>query len=346
MKFGGSLTAVVLTAAVCLGIGAGGTALFLTATPPPDLSASPSASSIALSLQQFNDSRSVQVTLDQQAGLQLITSATGVLTESSCQNGASVTSGSVPWSANEQPIVALHTAVLLYRDLKVGDTGRDVRALQEELHRLAVGSAATGTLTSSDTAAFDKLASTAAGAALAAGAISRRNVVWIPMTTTPIAQCQAQIGSDLTAQLALTSPATTAGRIVPMPTGLLPGTRTLTVDGTPINVDPSGRIEDDTALAKLLATPTGQAAAATISSQSPVPLIGTLALNKPLMTASIPASAVIESNGTTCVIDAGESRRSVAVVSSQLGRSIVSFTSTAAPPTSVQVNPPANATCS
>lgn len=346
MKVGGSLTAVVLTAAVCLGIGASGTALFLTATPPPDLSASPSASTISVLLEQFNDARSVQVTLDQQAGLQLITSATGVLTGSSCRPGAPVTSGSVPWSANEQPIVALHTTVPLYRDLKVGDAGPDVRALQEELHRLSVGSAATGTLTLSDTAAFDKLASTAAGAALPGGTIARRNVVWIPMAITAIAQCQAQIGSDLSAQLALTSPSTTAGRIVPMPTGLLPGTRTLTVDGTSITVDPSGRIADAGALATLLATPTGQAATATISSPSPVPLLGTLALNTPLMTASLPASAVIQSGGATCVIAGGGSPRPVAVVSSQLGRSIVSFAGPAAGPTSVQVSPPANATCS
>ena len=72
------------------------------------------------------------------ADRQLPGNATGTVTEN--WMAGELRSGSRAYQVNDRTVVALHTATPLYRDLKVGDRGEDVRSLNDELSRLGYDS--------------------------------------------------------------------------------------------------------------------------------------------------------------------------------------------------------------
>lgn len=341
-----SPTAIILVAAACLGVGALVGGLATSAGAPDGLSPPPTASTMAVTLRPFNDARGVSLTLQQTPGMALSTSRHGIVTATSCVRGGSLKSGDVAWAVAGVGLLALHTAVPLYRDLKVGDTGPDVAGLTAELHRLDSSVPSSATLATVHVAAVDALLPSGQSPPTAGSTISRDRIVWLPQTSTNIASCDAVVGAEVTGSLAVTRPTITGASLAQPPAGLVPGDRVLTVDGTvfPATAHPPS-ITDPAQLKKLLATPTGSAAAATVGSNTPVPLQASFALADPVQAATVPAAAVIGSANRSCVLDAGGVSHRVRVVDSQLGRSVIQFAD-GPTPTAVSITPPSNASCS
>ena len=90
------------------------------------------------SSQEYSGTQQVNVVPTIAADRQLPGNATGTVTEN--WMAGELRSGSRAYQVNDRTVVALHTATPLYRDLKVGDRGEDVRSLNDELSRLGYDS--------------------------------------------------------------------------------------------------------------------------------------------------------------------------------------------------------------
>ena len=102
------------------------------------LSAPSVVESAPASVQEYSGTQQVNVVPTVSGNRDLLGNASGTVTEN-WANGE-LRSGTRAYQVNDRNIVALHTATPLYRDLKVGDRGEDVRSLNDELGRLGYDS--------------------------------------------------------------------------------------------------------------------------------------------------------------------------------------------------------------
>lgn len=309
---------------------------------PASLATQPTASEVAVESRPFNDARPVQLSLDVGPARVMTAPAPGVVTAYQCAIGRPTPSGSSPISIDGAPVLALATAVPLWRDLPRGTKGADVTALQSELTRLghpvttdagAVGAATLAALKS----VMNKVGMTPASPS----SISRQQVVWIPPGVATITQCSSSVGSEVDRGQALASyaPALLGAHITSIPTPLVPGRRSVHLGQLAVAVDDQGRVTDAADLAAIEASP----AYATFDAQTAATgLPATFALDDPIPVAVVPPSAVVVDDTTSCVIAEGKPVP-VEVVGSQLGESYVQFAKT--PPRTVAISPPEDTTC-
>lgn len=132
------LTWVLLTAATVAALTVGACALWLPDRAPSVLSAPSVVESAPASVQEYSGTQQVNVVPTVSGNRDLLGNASGTVTEN-WANGE-LRSGTRAYQVNDRNIVALHTATPLYRDLKVGDKGEDVRSLNDELGRLGYDS--------------------------------------------------------------------------------------------------------------------------------------------------------------------------------------------------------------
>lgn len=333
-------TGVVVAVVVGVAAGAAGLAVG-SARTPEGLNAASAPTGFAIVLGPFDDARQVAVEPTAGGAATVAAGRGGTLTASSCRPGDSVASGTAPWSVDGAPILALATSEPLYRDLGVGSHGSDVEALQRELVRLGHDVVVDGRFAAQTGRAVSALRvanGLSKGTALPLG-----DVAWLPTPSATMAECAA-LGSKVSPVDALgqVRAGLVAARVSPLPEDLVAGARTLTIGDVTVPVDDNGAVGPPN-LATLEALPQTGVTLETLGQTSPVALHGTLALADPLQTATVPASAVITDGSATCVASGG-STMPVQVVSSQLGQSVILF-STVTPPSAVDVSPDASLTC-
>ncbi|MBM7818631.1 peptidoglycan hydrolase-like protein with peptidoglycan-binding domain [Cellulosimicrobium cellulans] len=325
-------SAVLLTsiAVGALGVGAG---LFLAPPQVPDeLTAASDERSSPVAPQQFDDDRTVNVTLHVSEPVALRSAATGTVTEAFAAPGQEIASGATIFDVDSEPVVALHTTVPLYRDLTQGDRGIDVQALQDELVRLGYTVDTTGYYGRGTTAAVKELQKRA-GATKPTGSLALSHVMWLPAPSVVPETWTATLGTLLGAGDVGTTPAAlTSVSINEVPNGLAPGPRTLTLFGSTTVLDDSGTATDPAFLAAAAATPDYRA---TRASDSPDTAPATTQLAEPLAALRVPPSAVFAVQGTSACIQSDGVARPVTIVGSGLGASLVTVEGEA--PTTVDV---------
>lgn len=347
-SFGLVVVVLIAVVAVIAG-GAGGLWIGLSRTPN-GLAAPLAADTFAVATAPFDDAHQVNLEFATTPGLTLVAHTTGVITDASCQPGGTIESGSVPWQINGAPVLALATASPFYRDFKQdakepGTKGLDVAGLQQELARLGLSVDKSGEFDKKTAAAVTELL-TRANIDAAKGGLPLAHLVWLPDKTVTTASCQVVLGGPVTdgAPLAMTAPTVTGLAISPIPHGLLPGDRTVTVGGVTVPVGADGQVTGADAIGKILGTGAGKAAVQTVATDHPVQLSGTLALADPITAATVPATAVAGGAGATCVFDTAGKAHPVDVVDSSLGRSVVKFTDDDTPDR-VRITPESDAAC-
>lgn len=92
------------------------------------------------SVQEYSGSQQVTVVPTISTERNLLGNANGTVTADWSADG--LASGKGAYKVNDRVVVALNTATPLYRDLKTGDKGDDVLALNNELSRLGYNSVA------------------------------------------------------------------------------------------------------------------------------------------------------------------------------------------------------------
>lgn len=129
----------VAVAAVVTVAAAGGLAVALSSDATPAAQSSP-VDTAPVQRGRLSDTVSLDGTLTYQgrpdgAPLVVVNRARGTYTQLPAP-GAEVDCGAVLYRVNDRPVLLLCGRLPAYRDLRIGDTGRDVRQLNRSLHRL------------------------------------------------------------------------------------------------------------------------------------------------------------------------------------------------------------------
>lgn len=270
-----------------------------------------------VSTQPFFDERAVDITVTKGAPAALVAPSGGVVTASRCGSGASVASGTSPFALDGQGVLALASAVPMWRDLNTGDSGSDVTALGAELHRLGVLSEPGTTVDEALQTAFRRALEAAGIAPAKVVGIPRRLVVWIPASTVRLQGCEAAIGSTVPSGAAMATVAATVSgaSVAPWPADLVAGDRVLVVGATEVAIGADG-VVPGAELTKLaqLAAPQGS---------SEAPLKARLKLTQPQQVLSVPPASVVIDGARRCLIDESERVLGVTVLGSELGQTFV-----------------------
>lgn len=291
----------------------------------------------------FYDTREVNVSLTAATPLPLEVHRAGILTSTNCQHDQPVQSGSSLVSIDGSPVISLSTTVPFYRDMTTGLKGSDVAALQTELNRLGHSVTADGTYgrqTASAVAALRRLNGLAAGSDLPLA-----DVLWLPRDELTVQDC-ALLGSTIAPgdRVALSAPQLVAARIDPLPSGLVEGDRVLALDQLTVHIDAEGGVDRDS-LESLSAEAQVASAIASSSASGPAQVTGSLRLRSPLEVATIPAAAIVIDSRATCVVSEGQAVP-VTVVASQLGQSLITFQPDMAVPEQIDADPDGSQLCS
>lgn len=328
-----------LVACCLLAVGVLGGALLgshLVTGAPQDLTAG-GGQSVSVTSDKFDDAHLVQLTASVTRSDPLLGNVSGTVTGSACRVGALVASGDVLGSVNGQVVRLFATSVPLWRDLRLGDRGSDVAAVQAELARLGVRLPQSGRVDSATaTAVRAWLAKGGQSSTAATGGdkqlvLPLASLVWSSSTPVSVGACGLRPGTPFAAGSALLTPAPVlTGVALAAPITALPDQkRTLTVGSVHVDLGPGGTITDPKALEALAATP--EVVAWVNSTQEDKHLEGTLALAEPVLAASVPPAAVIAvDSASPCLIDPAGPVTPVQVLSSQLGKTLVAPAKTGA----------------
>lgn len=321
------LTPLILTGLSMLAVGVLAASLLLPTPTPDGLAAAVSPDTTTASRQAFADERTVEASFETSPERSVTSRATGTVSETLCEPGHTVESGSRLLSVDGRPIIALHTGTPLYREIGAGDTGPDVLALQQELARLgynAEGSGVYGWRTASGVNQLLKHV----GELNPDGRIGPADVAWIPESAITPTQCVAGLNSSLGdgAEIMKTGGQLTAVTF-PAPANLREGKRTFTLFGVTTGLAKDGigktdvRITDQKFLDQVRSSDGYKTTLADQGGKKPT---ATLALEQPVDAIKVPPSAITGQNGTrACVSPDGKRAIPVTVIGSALGATLI-----------------------
>ncbi|WP_159619100.1 peptidoglycan-binding domain-containing protein [Ruania rhizosphaerae] len=277
--------------------------------------------------QPFDDTHRVQVRLVTSEIEPLVLQQAGTLTASSCEGGGSIASGTLIARVDDRPVIALHTAVPLYRDLAWGDEGTDVDALQSELARLGYlsGDLVDGYYGWNTSHAVQQLR-VAVGGTNGENITQRAEFVWLPAPDVTGLACEARVGQDVSPGAALANAEGALERleIETVPDALTPGARTLTVNGVTGPVSETGVVDDPETLAQIAADTELIAA---MRAEPGTTVTGNLALAEQIDAYTVPVGAIVDDGDQQCV-QADETTHLVDLLGSALGSAVISFPDT------------------
>jgi hypothetical protein len=341
-----SVTQWVLVAVLGLGVGIGGTLALLPPRAPASLGNTSARATFPITLQADNDAQPVQLSLISQAVAKVISPVQGVITQTSCEPGVLVTSGSAPFSISGIPILVLSTSVPPWRNFTPRLRGADVAAVQAELVRLGYAAGGSGVWDSRTEVATEAL-QRHLGIPSHGGSLLLTDFSWQAATSLKIISCQALLGEQVEPGSPIFIPAAsvTSARVTNLPSGVLPGDREVQVGNLNMPVSADGVISDTASVAKLLASPNAVAAVASLSSSDPSKISGQYVLADPPQAAQVPAASVLATNDrTSCVFEVSGKSLSVQILGSTLGRTTIEFEDGKAP-TTILLNAPTGGTC-
>lgn len=317
------------------------TATWLVAFQPTrNVGDDPTLAQYPLERVSFVDTQPTTVTLHPGEARAVTTPRAGVVTKATCKPGADLATGSILVQINQRPVIVISTAAPLFRDLRGGERGADVTALQAELR--ALGYAAPSSKV------YDAATKRAVYAFLSArgisqtpaerGILSMRDIAWVSPGDLTIERCLAVQGDRLGAGDSVLHLIGSPGQVEYTETGAADGARQLVIGSTRIDVTGSP-IDGSEEVRAILQTPQGQAA----GQREGKTFGATLELASPIDAYPVPPSALFAITGNTaCVSDRGEAF-TVTIVASSLGMSYITFAGS--PPPAVDVFPVRSGSC-
>ncbi|WP_309081557.1 hypothetical protein [Zhihengliuella sp.] len=289
----------------------------------------------------FDDARELRVEVTRLPGQIVRSPIDGTITRIDCAPGGTWTSGRAPVAIDGSPLLALSTSVPPYRSISPGTTGADVEALHAELRRLGTEPPEGPLFTEKSAGALSQVQANAN--AQTTGTLDPQTSIWLSEPDTPISECPAQTGQRVTAGEPLAvSPDTLENlNLAAVPEDGVPGERVAVLGDLEIPASPDGSLKPNAEqIAELRDAPVVKAA---LDSEAGVPLTVTWRLAEPVRAAPLPPSALLGDGGSTCVIDPDGAAHAVDVLSSELGRTYVTFSEPA--PTAVRTEPDPRTPC-
>lgn len=319
-RIASSLAVLAIVAAA--GSGALGATFLIPEQAPEALRPGAELTSVPVQRQQFNDERMVPIALAITDATPLAANVGGRVTALRLNAGQELASGSSPLDVDGVPILALHTAVPLYRDLAIGSTGADVTALQNELARLGYATERPGYYGSRTSAALKDLKSKA-GAIRPNGSLTLAEGLWLPAESVTPDTWTALLGSTVASGSGYgTVPGQLTAVTATLPGTLAPGARTLSLWGQNAAIDDGGRATDAAFLGAVMQT---RDYAVAVAADDPSSLTARVALAAPVSALKVPPTALFGIDGQRACMQSGDAIFPVTVVGSALGASLVTL---------------------
>lgn len=338
-----TLTAVGCTLIVGAAVGVGVAYALFSSNTPESLQTEAPLSSVHVTMQEFDDPRSVELAAEILPPANIVPNRAGTVTAWACSQGAALTSGTSAIAVDGVNLLNLSTSVPLWRDLAPGDKGTDVKALEEELVRLGQPANVDAVLSRAEMKTLTELAK-GAGVALD-GALARDLTVWLPGPSVSVEQCEKQLGAPIAAgDIVATVDSGVVVSAVALPEDRLPGERYLDLLSEPVALSDAGELPPEVTSTAIRGTNAFREAASASPEATSVILKGKVRLQTPVKVAAIPATAIlVDSAGTACVF-VDDEPLAVTVVGSEFGNSFVVFSSEASPD-SVDAKPGTRPSC-
>lgn len=243
---------IALACLCCLLVGLSLGYAFVPAPVPQSLRAAETLTSVTIGHETFDDTQTVKVTPNVTYGQSLTWRGSGVVTGINVSNGKTLNSGTTFFQVDGASIIALYTAVPLYRDLTADTIGPDVGALRDELGRLGYAvSPSSGDHNRYDwslqQAVRELQRSNGLSGDLVDGNVDLTRIVWIPQTSLTLSDSALVWGQDAPQQIG-TSSTTLTSLTVTMPSELAPGKRLVTMSNAQTSLPENGVITDATFL--------------------------------------------------------------------------------------------------
>lgn len=326
-------------AAVAL-VGAGVTVGLVLAPEPatPDPAETGTSRVVEVGQEFFDDPRQVSFTPMFATTTDLSVLDVGRVTRLECVPGGLIASGSSPVTVDDRPTLALATSIPLWRDLGPGSRGADVSALQTELARLGFEVEPSGAFGAGTRAAVQELFRRA-GVARPDGRLPAARVLWLPAVEVRVSSCGLAVGDHTDDGALATLGAGVVGlRSAGEQQGLVEGPRVARFGELAAPVGEDGVVTDPAFLAAIAGSPW-------LAQDAPTGVPLGIALAEPLDVTVVPPAALFGLAGSSACVATGGQVRAVTVVTSQLGRSYVTFDDGAAAPSSVDLDRPDGLTC-
>jgi len=310
---------------------------------PVSLAAGLAVTSAPVTYETFDDQRQLPFTVESGAIDAVLIANSGTVTSVACEVGGSLASGDVPLSIDSSPVAALYTSYPLWRDLRSGDKGADVAAVQSELVRLGYAAGSSGVMDWTTRTAL-KAFFVDRDYTKPDGSLSRAAIVWMPSPQLTMSECPLGLADAV--NVGDTVVATGGGLVALRPAletqGLAPGARTLSFGELSAPVGEDGAVTDLAFLAAVAASPDYARAVQAAEGAAPQVTLGS-ALTTPLDAAVVPAGALFRVSGTSGCISSKGDGLPVTVVSSRLGSTYVVIDDGSAP-TMVDLHAPSDRT--
>ncbi|MDR1078922.1 MAG: hypothetical protein LBL55_09755, partial [Propionibacteriaceae bacterium] len=181
-----------------LAVAAGGVSLGLVLAPPAppsDLDPASRPTAVSVARQAFSDELVVELVFRMDQAVPLVSRTSGVVT-GPLQPPQVLTSGAPALVVDLRPVVALHTAVPLFRDLAVGDRGADVAALNQELARLGRSNSSSDRFTAQTALGWAELLREV-GADPGKSGLRVADVLWLPEVSVVLESWSAVAGTSV-----------------------------------------------------------------------------------------------------------------------------------------------------
>ena len=337
-------------AAGCLGalvLAAGGAVVGLWLAPEPapvSLAPATEVTSAPVTYESFDDARQLPFALVSGESDVVVLAEAGTVTSLNCDVGGSLASGDVPMSIDSNPVATLYTSYPLWRDLRSGDKGPDVAAVQSELGRLGYGAGSSGVMDRTTTKALKSFFADR-GYIRPNGSLSRSAILRLPSQEVVVSECPLKLGDAVNPGDAVVK--TGGGLIALRPAlaneGLAPGARTVSFGQSSALQGGDGLVTDPAFLAVIAASPDYAVAVIQAAAGTAPQLTLATALATPLDTAVVPAGALFRVSGVSGCISTGGVGHSVTIASSRLGSTYVVIDD-GSTPTSVDLRSPSDRT--
>ncbi len=327
-----SATVGVLLAIVLVAAGAGGAFLYTKARMPRSFVSSSQTETVTVEASTFDDSHMVTVTVPQSTRQSVVSPVTGTVTRLDCAVGGQVASGSACLSVDETPVLMLYMSVPPYRAIAPNATGRDVQAINSELRRLGYGAPDSNTMTWDTVTAYNALAASVGSPQLTQDAgwtLDPSMFAWLPQENVTISSTTLTYGGQAVQgqELFATSipPASVTFSRTLSAGALASGDRTVAIGGATYTIPDGQTTITDPAVVNAVLESSEYAAA--LSSSDPtatsVQVSYTWKLAAPLAVTSVPPASLYDVEGSSGCVVADGKPLAVAIVASQLGRTMV-----------------------
>lgn len=333
--FTGSARIAVLAGAIAFGIGIATALVLVRPLVPPEWGAAESDQvSVDVTLEPYQDERSVPVSAQQSETWEARTSSTGILRETSCKAGEPLASGSSPFLIDDRRLFLLHLESPPWRGFQYGISGSDVGALQAELKRLGFYSEEPDGYFGSDTGRAVAELRMNAGTDSSTSELPLSDMIWIPAEQVVPTSCSAKMGDTIGGGAALfTTGGGISSLVVDLPDSLAPGARSAVAGSVTSPLPEDGSITDPVFLSTFAQTPKYEA----FLKDSSTALTISVRLDDAIQVAALPASALYRINGDRACVLSGSTPESVEIVASQFGNTLVV---PERPVSTVRVSPP------